>query len=97
MPAGGLLGSRLKRSASKRWRIARNGSPYLRLLGDDGGMTFVNRSPDGTRWGITIKRADRVTVHRGLFRYRSEFAAKLAAEEIGRRMLESGKLTRPAA
>ena len=43
---------RLKSGSSKRWRLAKNGSPFPKLRKADGALAFVNRH--GPRWSVTI-------------------------------------------
>ena len=81
---------RLKSGASKRWQLAKNGSPYLKLRKADGALAFVNRH--GLRWSVTIKRRSGPPLYRTPPRFRSEFAAKLAAEVEGARLVAAGVL-----
>lgn len=81
---------RLKAGASKRWKVAKNGSPYLKIWRGDGALAFVNRH--GSRWSVTIKRGSSPPVFRTNARFRSELAAKLAAESEGARLLDEGAL-----
>lgn len=81
---------RLKAGVSKRWQVARNGSPYLKIRKSDGALAFVNRS--GSRWSVSIKYGSRPPVFRTPFRFRSELAAKLAAEVEGARLVNEGVL-----
>ena len=81
---------RLKSGPSKRWQVAKNGSPYLKIRKSDGAIAFVNRR--GGRWSVTIKYGSRPPVYRTPCRFRSELAAKLAAEVEGARLVDVGLL-----